>query len=178
MGNDQPGVRHIRFDPPHLRRDVLVRQAMEPVAPHTLRSICARQSERANNRRLALVERCIETGDLRQRRCLLKDCADGSKIVRLVEWGRRNQTFELSYCIHINAEREAIFHSTMYDAMADGDNLAANEPCVDGVYDLPGRLLVAEAIGRPHPFGNSGSRSIADFEARFEPDALDLAAEE
>jgi hypothetical protein len=98
--------------------------------------------------------------------------------VRLVQRGQRNQALELTYGLDIEAECGTVFHSAMDDAMADGDNLAANEQCVDGLYDLPSRLLVAEAIGRPHPFGDSGSRSIADAEARFEPDALDLAAEE
>ena len=109
---------------------------------------------------------------------MLEDCANGGKVVRLVQRGQRNQTLELTHGVDIDAEWDAVFHSAMYNPMTDGDNLAADEQCVSGLYDLPGCCRVVKALGRPRLFGNSGARGVADFEARLQSNAFNLATKE
>jgi hypothetical protein len=62
--------------------------------------------------------------------------------------------------------------------MTDGDNLAADEECVSGLYDLPGCCRMVEALGRPCLFGNSATSSIADLKVRLQSDAFNLAPKE
>ena len=75
-------------------RDVLVRQAVEAVAPHAALGDRRGQRERLRDRGLVAMERGVEAGDLRQLRRALEQRPDRRQVVRLVQRRERHVFLE------------------------------------------------------------------------------------
>ena len=75
--------------------DVFVGQAVEPVAPHALVVIGARQGERVVDEGMAAVERRVEAGDLRRSGKGRDRRLDAGEVVRLVQRRERDELAQL-----------------------------------------------------------------------------------
>src|SRR5208283_2216599 len=91
MSDDELGVYAIWRQAGERRNNVFIRQPVETVAPDPARCELTRQSELLSNRRLATVERCIKTSDLRYFRGDGGHRLDCGDIVRLVQRRKRDQ---------------------------------------------------------------------------------------
>src|SRR5262249_24656367 len=77
------------------------------------------------------VECCVEAGNLRQFGAAGEKRADGSEIVRLVQWRQRHVTLKLSHDVFRYAHRATEVRTAMNDPMADGhesDLLRGSQP--------------------------------------------------
>ena len=123
-------MRHHR--PPGRRRahglgqrpgDVFVRQTVEPIAPHPLFPVNARQGEQPRQFRLAKVERGIEAGHLRQIRLYRADGADAGQIMRLMQRRQRHEGFQASDDLRCQYLWVAVFLATMHHPMANRNHV-------------------------------------------------------
>ena len=107
------------------RGDVLVRQAVEAVAPHAGFVQLRGQREALRDVGIGAVERGIEAGDLRQLRRALEQAPDRREVVRLMQRRERNQLLERRHHVRIDAHRLREVEPAVHDAMSDADQLVA-----------------------------------------------------
>ena len=84
MRDDDPTAGEIRREFPEPTGHVLVRQAVEAVAPHTLVVAATGDRVAIRDSGMAAVERRVEAGDLRHRRVDLHRQSDRGQVVGLV----------------------------------------------------------------------------------------------
>lgn len=156
------------------RHDVFIGKAVKAVAPNTLCSELTGQCEFLRQRRLAAMECSVKAGDLRHLGSDSADCADGSDMVWLVQWGERYQGFERGDDFAVDQHRLRVNRPAMDDTMAHSveTSLAADmrrEPIVDSG-DGAGM-----AVPRNRPIGQLFPLRVGDPQMRQLPNALDLA---
>jgi hypothetical protein len=94
MGNDNAPACDVRRSLSQCRRDVIVREPVESIAPDSSFVQLARQSEALSDRWLAMVEGGIKARDLWQRSRNGGDGTNGREIVRLMKGGRADTAAE------------------------------------------------------------------------------------
>ena len=99
--------------------DVLVRQAVEPVALDALRSECPWQRQALRDGRHPSVERGVEARDLRERGEVGAHSIDARERRRQVEWGERHEGPQRNEKLRRDSLRRGMAGSAMDDAMTD-----------------------------------------------------------
>ncbi len=122
MRGDHARAAQIRGQIGQHGRDVLVGQAVEAVAVHSLVGITARQRERLCYTRLAAVERGVEARDLGDSGKRLGGHAHAREAARLMERSERDQPLERLQHASIDPRRRGEPGSAVHDAVPDGGN--------------------------------------------------------
>ncbi len=159
------------------RGDVLVREAVEPVAAYTRVMQFARNGEASGNIRIRGVECCIEARDLRHIWLPLQQRPDRRQVVRLVQWRQRDELLQ------------RVQHIAVYRY---GPQIIRSRRARPGVRRPRVRTLSRIAAGtlrdarrprrgrqpdhRPRLFGDRTLRCASD-EMRRRVDGFDLAAD-
>ena len=125
MGDDHVLPRDLGRELPQRPDDVFVGQPVEPVAPHALVVIGARQGECVVHERMAAVERRVEACDLRRSGKGLDRRLDAGDVVRLVKGRERDELAELDEHGLVDEHRRGEVGPAVDDAMADRDDPAA-----------------------------------------------------
>jgi hypothetical protein len=136
-----------------------------------------RQSEALHNSRLAMVERGIKAGDLRQVRPGRGDHLDGCQIVRLMQRRQRLQTLEPRENVRLHPHRRTELGAPVHDPVPDRLHPLAVQQLHAGFQNGMRRGLVAKALGRPASLQHRFAGMVFDGQARLQADPLDLAAE-
>src|SRR4029434_330990 len=99
--------------------DVFVGQAVEPVALHASATDLARQRHDLRDLGLSAMETRIETGDLRHARETLGHRIDRTQVVRLMEWGERDQGPQVREDLGRDDRRLRVPSTAVDDTMAN-----------------------------------------------------------
>jgi hypothetical protein len=158
--------------------DVLVRQAMEAIAPHAKIGDRGRQGESLRRLGLHAMECGVETGDLRQLRAKLRDDLDRLEVVGLVQ---RRQWAELpEFGNHFRLDSHGLRErlAAMHDPVAHGDELVAPAVALKEIDQVGDRPAVPE-FGALLPGLRIDGRAlrILGHESRLRVEAFDLALE-
>src|SRR5262245_51876009 len=110
----------------HLRQpagNVLVGEAVEPVAAHALRVKTLRDRVVVRKCVVATMEGGVETGDLRKIGGTGKNRTDRDEVVRLMQGRERNIALELREHALVDQYRPIELRTAVHNPMADGDRL-------------------------------------------------------
>jgi hypothetical protein len=99
---------------------------MESVTTHPLAMKRVRQCEAIGDLRVAVVERCVETGNLRQRRHARPHRSDPGEVDRLMQRRKRHQAIQAVDDLVVDQDGLGEVGPAMRDAVPDGEKLAAD----------------------------------------------------
>ena len=119
MGDDDALVRYIRRDLPQAICNVLIRQAMEPVAADAFGVETLRDRVMVRDRTVAAMEGGIKASNLRHVGPICEQCPNGSEIVRLVQRCQRIVLLEPRQHVVIDQDRLAVVRAAMNNTMTD-----------------------------------------------------------
>ncbi|CFN72128.1 Uncharacterised protein [Bordetella pertussis] len=163
---------------PQALRDVLVRQAVETVAPHALLVQVLGQRVAVGQRRVGAVEGRVEAGHLRDVRPALADHADGRKVVGLVQRRQRGEIVQLRQHVVVDQHRRIVLGAAMHHAVTDGAGRAAQVAAEPGAQHFLGARHVGRVRGRHVALEQGVAVLGADAQVRARPaDAVELAAQ-
>lgn len=137
----------------------------------------SRQTEALHNSRLAMVERGIKAGDLRQTRPGRGDHLDGCQVVRLMQRRQWLQTLEPRENVRLHPHRRTELGAPVHDPVSDRLHPLAVQQLHAGFQNGVRRGFVAKTLGRPASLQHRVAGRVFDGQARLQADPLDLAAE-
>jgi hypothetical protein len=156
-------------------RDVLIRQAMEPVSTHPLTMKAIGNGVPLGDFSVPPMERGIEASHLRQLGTAGANGAYRREIVRLVERGQRRQTLESIQHGIIDHRRPAIIVAAMDHPMADRPRQRAAQLLREPDHELVERgMRVRDFARRPRFVGKRLPILGLREETRMGADAIDL----
>ncbi len=118
--DDRPTGRRGRRARSQRRVHVLVRQAVEPVAPDPFVPVAARQPERLRDVRLAAMKAVSKQATCGTPGNCSRDGPDGGQVVRLVQRRQRDQRVQLAQHRRVDGDGSRKAHAAVHDPVSDG----------------------------------------------------------
>ncbi len=155
-----------------------VRQPVKPVSPHAGLVQLVGKREALRNRRLALVKRRVEAGDLRQLRPALKEQPDRLQVIGLMERREWVVFLERSHNACIDPDRLRVFDPAVHHAVPHAEQPVLGKLAAKKAGKMVDCTLMAELRARiPLFLAHGCARRALRDEMRAGVEPLDLAAQ-
>ncbi len=151
---------------------------MKAVPAYAFVGETARQAEQLGQSGLAVVERGVEAGDLRDLRRRLLDRLDDREVEGLVQRRQRFERMQIGQHLGVDADGRRKARAAVHDPVSDPHHRRAAVQPGEQRQDLARRRLLIELLGPPALFGDDLAPRVDGAQARRDADLLDLAAEQ
>ena len=146
VGGDDASLRDLGIELRETACDVLVRQAVEPVAADAGLAERARQGHDVGDVRVAAVERRIEAGHVKRRRVAGAGGAEGVETPGLVKPVEGNERFERRENAIVDGRRPEEIRAAVDDPVADGGRASCPRDVARGASRRVDRIPVDLAL--------------------------------